>query len=139
MGEFKRMSATNYDDAVDWVIRLKAGDEYAKDLAYSLDKFVGMSKSLKDGSNIEVVCGSHGVLMEKFLSEVAGLDSVKNIGGAFGYVEGVDFIIKSNDDQVDLKMNIRGKEYYVDMDKVVYLAKSYVKDVKPLLEAEKIK
>ena len=60
--------------------------------------------------------------------EVVGFDNLEEVGGALKFTEGMEFIIKT-DEQGDKKLTVkfRGQEYDIDMEKLNELAKSYAK------------
>ena len=148
--EYFKRKKVDENTATDWYLNM--GDkrfdkesispkEIAEGFAYMLNQNIKMSGKLYSGSKVDLIEGTHQVLPESLLKEVMiryvrgekviGFDSIKEIGGALGYAEPVDFKIKRDKKgDYDVKLDFRGKEYEVDMNRLNQLANSYRKRVK---------
>ncbi len=110
--------------------------EIAESFAYVLKKYLRMTEKLYSGSNIDLVNGTHQGLPEALLKEILirkkdnetiiGFDKLEDIGGALKFTEGMEFLIKTDEQgNKSLKLNFRGQTYDLEMDKLDELAKSY--------------
>ncbi|MBR9706463.1 hypothetical protein GOV14_05485 [Candidatus Pacearchaeota archaeon] len=137
------------DNANDWYMNLKkpfdketgTSKRVAEGLAYMVLRNNAMAGKLHDGSKVDLINGTHQTMPEALLKEVmirnvngkrvVGFKNLKEIGGSLGYVEPVDFVTTTDaNGEKELKVNFRGEQYEVDMNKLNKLANSYRKKVK---------
>ncbi|MDO9399446.1 MAG: histidine phosphatase family protein [bacterium] len=144
--EFREKEKEGHGKAIKWFLDfgIKKPDsgtdsphEIAESFAYVLMKYFKMADKLYSGSDIDLVNGTHQGFPESLLmyvlkrktdnKEVVGFDDVDEIGGALKFTEGMEFIVKT-EEQGDKKLtvNFRGQEYDIDMEKLKELAESYV-------------
>ena len=148
MQEYKKQAKDGGEDvAADWYLSFgnKRFDretvspkEVAEGFAYMLRENMKMSRKLYSGSKVDLIGGTHQILPESLLKEimirnvngrkVVGFNSVKEIGGALGFAEPVDFYVKRGKDGGEtIKLDFRNGEYDVDIGRLNKLADSYSK------------
>lgn len=111
--------------------------EVSELFAHILTKYMKMPNKLFDGSKVDLINGTHLGLAESLLKETLvrdvdgekkiGFQSVSEIGGGLNTTEEIDFHITTDEKENNLvKVNLRGKEYDVDLDKVNVLNRDYL-------------
>ena len=144
--KFKELEKQGPDAAAEWFLSFGAErpdaetaspHEVAESFAYILTRYLKMADKLYSGSNIDLINGTHQGLPEALLKkvlkrkiddeEVTGFEKLEDIGGALKFTEGMEFIIKTDEERnKKLTVNFRGQEYDIDMAKLDELAQSYV-------------
>jgi len=110
--------------------------EVAEQLASLVEHYTELAKRLYSGSRVDWVLGTQQGLPEALLKEVllrteddkkiSGFQNLAEIGGALRFAEMIDFEIKTdNDGNTVLKINFRGKNYDVDVNKLHQLALAF--------------
>lgn len=143
--KFRELEKQAPDAAAEWYLSFGAErpddetlspHEVAESFAYVIKRYMRMADKLYSGSNIDLINATHQGLPEALLKEilirkvgdkeVVGFEKLEDIGGALKFTEGVEFLIKT-DEQGNKKSTVifRGKEYDVDMAKLSDLAKTY--------------
>ena len=140
--QFRGIEAQGGDTAPQWFLDFgeKRPDqstlsphEVAEQLASLVEHYTELAKRLYSGSRVDWVLGTQQALPEALLKEVllrtendkkiSGFQNLAEIGGALRFAETIDFEIKTgNDGNMALKINFRGKNYDVDVDKLHQLA-----------------
>ena len=143
--KFKELEKQGPDEAAKWFLSFGAEKpdaetasphEVAESFAYILTRYFKMADKLYSGSNIDLINGTHQGLPEALLNEVlkrkiddkevVGFNNLEDIGGALKFTEGMEFIIKTDEqDDKKITVNFRGQEYDIEMAKLNELAKSY--------------
>lgn len=143
--KFKELEKLSPDAATEWYLSFgtekpdletTSPHEIAESFAYVLTKYLRMAEKLYSGSNIDLINVTHQGLPEALLKEILiqqkddqkiiGFDKLEDIGGALKFTEGMEFLIKTDEQgNKSLKLNFRGQTYDLEMDKLGELAKSY--------------
>lgn len=143
--KFRQLEKEGSDAAAEWYLSFgtekpdsetTSPHEIAESFAYVLTKYLRMADKLYTGSNIDLINGTHQGLPEALLKEILirekddqkiiGFDKLEDIGGALKFTEGMEFLIKVDEQgNKSLKLNFRGQTYDLEMDKLNELAKSY--------------
>jgi broad specificity phosphatase PhoE len=150
IAKFRQLEKEGPDAAAEWYLSFgtekpdsetTSPHEIAESFAYVLTKYLRMADKLYTGSNIDLINGTHQGLPEALLKEILirqkddktiiGFDKLEDIGGALKFTEGMEFLIKVDEQgNKSLKLNFRGQTYDLEMDKLNELAKSYAEKQK---------
>lgn len=114
--------------------------ETAATMAQVVDRYVSMADKLNTDSEIDLINATHDFNLAAFLKEVmirnidgenvTGFDSIDEIGGAVGFNEGFELLIKNDADaNKSLKILFRDEEYDIDQDRLAELVQ-IAKDLK---------
>lgn len=131
------------DKALNWWLELDeekldeetpSPQEVATSVAKLVDRYARMSDKLYSGSSVDLLNVSHKGTLEPFLKEVLlrkikdeegsekivrGFNEVEEIGGALRPAESWDLSIKTDESgNKYIKLNFRGQEYDLDMDRL---------------------
>ncbi len=105
--------------------------ETAAEISHQLAWELGMTQRFYSGSDVRLINVTHGPKLEPFLKEIVGFNKLEEIGGALKPGEKFEFLVKIDEDKKKTTLlKFRNREYQVDEEKIMELAKEHEMRIK---------